>query len=481
MSTQTSDIMKHVLGGEDKARLLNAFFVAYKTGRIIDENNPTFQRQCRNFFNQMITIASEANRVTIKTSSGRYFVNEKMIRFDDTGLSGAASVVSEWQTLGVGGVTFAAEITLEQTVKFFIFMSSIKPDSHNLESLSARLKAEKLSNINLLSLEEIDSNKQILSNDDRQRFRESARASFFRAMSTVREVMDSASKDSEINTARTKRVVHSLIDQLVRDEDSLIELTAIKNFDDYTYAHSTNVCIYSLTLGIRLGLDRGRLSHLGFTGLFHDIGKVRLPVDLIRKPDAYDEDDWIQMQQHPLIGAKTILRNLKFDAHVARAARGAFEHHINRDFTGYPSLRYARHKLNLFSRIISIVDTFDALSSGRVYLKKKLASDEVLRKMHFQMNTKFDGFLLKIFNGVIGVYPPGSLVLLTSDELALVLTNNEIDRTCPFVKIIGNREGLHETPEWVDLSLPDQSHRKVVHMIDPERYGLDLKDFILHD
>ncbi|MEA3296816.1 MAG: HD domain-containing protein [candidate division Zixibacteria bacterium] len=481
MKTQAGDSINSVLGKQDKERLLNAFFVAYKTARIIDENNPTFQRQCRSFFDQMKAVASETTRVTIKTVSGRYFVNEKVIRFDDTGLSGAASVVSEWQALGVGGVTFLSEVTMEQTAKFFIFMATIKPDSHNLESLSARLKTEQLSDIYLLSLEEVESDKKSLSDEERQQFREVARAGFFRAMSTVQEVMVSASQGLEINTARTKRVVHSLIDQIARDEDSLIELTAIKTYDDYTYAHSTNVCIYALTLGVRLDLDRGRLSRLGFTALFHDIGKVRLPVDLIHKPEAYDEDDWIQMQQHPLMGAKTILRNLKFDAHVARAARGAFEHHINQDFTGYPSLKHRKRSLNLFSRIISVVDTFDALTSGRVYLRKSLAPDEVLRKMHFQMNTKFDALLLKIFNDVVGVYPPGSLVLLTSDELALVLTNNETNRTRPYVKIVGDRKGLHDTPEWVDLSLPDQSHRSIMHMIDPERYGLDLKDFILHD
>jgi HD-GYP domain-containing protein (c-di-GMP phosphodiesterase class II) len=230
-----------------------------------------------------------------------------------------------------------------------------------------------------------------------------------------------------------------------------------------------------------MGLDRPRLSELGFTAIFHDVGKVRLPADLIRKPDAFNENDWIQMQRHPILGAKTILRNLKFDIHAARAARGAFEHHINSDFTGYPVLHYERRKQNLFSKIISIVDTFDALSSGRVYLKKRIPPDEVFKKMRYQMHVKFDPFLLKLFNDIVGVYPAGSLVLLSSHELALVLTNNDDDKARPMVKILGDREALYEKAEWVDLASPDQMHRGIVRMVDPSRYGIDSRDFILND
>jgi HD-GYP domain-containing protein (c-di-GMP phosphodiesterase class II) len=234
-------------------------------------------------------------------------------------------------------------------------------------------------------------------------------------------------------------------------------------------------------MGIRLGLDRARLSQLGLTALFHDIGKVKLPKDIITKPDAFDENDWIQMQRHPLLGAKTILRNLKLDAHNVRAAVGAFEHHINQDFTGYPLLRHKKRPTNLFSKIIAIVDSFDALSSGRIYLKKSIPPDEVVKKMRYQMKIKFDPFLLKLFNNIIGIYPAGSLVLLTTDEIALILTNNDIDRARPYVKIVGNRSGLLDKPIWVDLSQEGQEHRKLTRMLDPSRYGLDVKDFVLQD
>ena len=101
--------------------------------------------------------------------------------------------------------------------------------------------------------------------------------------------------------------------------------------------------------------------------------------------------------------------------------------------------------------------------------------------MHYQMKIKFDSFLLILFNKIIGIYPSGSLVLLTSNEIAVVLTNNEVNPGCPYVKIVGNRDGLLDNPEWVDLSSENQQHRKIERIIDPEQYGLNVKDFILDD
>jgi len=104
-----------------------------------------------------------------------------------------------------------------------------------------------------------------------------------------------------------------------------------------------------------------------------------------------------------------------------------------------------------------------------------------MKKLRHQMKVKFDPFLLKLFNDIIGIYPAGSLVLLTTDEIALILTNNEQDKSRPYVKIVGDKNGLHKEPLWIDLSLPENGDRKVVRQFDPSRYGLDIKQFILKD
>ncbi len=476
------DLAKRVIGDKTDEKLLTLFFVLYKTARIVDANNATFKNQSETFFTHLSNHCNEYGDITIKAVAGHYFVNERMIKFDEKGSSGAAQVVAEWKTLGIGGLTFDASITLDDVRLFIPFIAAVKPNSSNIEELAARLKVQGHSGVHLLALKREESQqRQHLSDQERKTIRLTARSAFFQAMTTVQELVVNVSQDREINLAKTRRVVQALIDHVSRDESSLLELAAIRDYDDYTYAHSTNVCVYALTMGARLGMDRSRLSQLGFSALFHDIGKVKLPKDLIQKPDAYDENDWIQMQRHPLLGAKTILSRLQLDEHTARAARSAFEHHINNDYTGYPTLRYQHQPLDLFSKIISIVDTFDALSSGRVYLRKSIAPDEVIRKMRHQMAIKFDPFLLKIFTNVVGIYPSGSLVLLSTEEIALVLTNNEQDLARPYVKIVGDRSGLLEEPIWIDLALPENVDRRILRLVDPSRYGLDLKQFILKD
>lgn len=479
--TSYNDLMSRTLAGPQEEKLLNSFFVLYKTARILSPNNETIQNQLASFVEIFGHVAESHDYVAIKVVAGRYFMNERMVRFDDQGLSGAATVVAEWKMLGIGGVRFESAISGEEIIRFFSFMAEVKPSEDKLESLSAKLKEHQFNNVTLLSVNTGNEGETGLPIEVRKKFRSMARDTFFQAMSVVQEVVVNTVLDTDINVSKTKRVVRSLIDHISRDESSLLELAAIKNFDDYTYAHSTNVCVYSLTMGVRLGLDRARLSQLGFSALFHDIGKVKLPTDLITKPDAFDEEDWIQMQRHPLLGAKTILRNLKLEMHTARAARGAFEHHINNDFTGYPILHYQKRTPDLFSKIIAIVDSFDALSSGRVYIKKAISPDVVIKKLRHQMKIKFDPFLLKLFNDIIGIYPSGSLVLLTTDEIALILTNNEQEKARPYVKIVGNQSGLLKDPLWIDLSLPEHADRKVVRAFDPSRYGLDIKQFILKD
>jgi HD-GYP domain-containing protein (c-di-GMP phosphodiesterase class II) len=479
MSDSNEPMVHRSVAGHNEERLLNAFFVLCKTARLVDESNDVFKRQLQILFEILSTVAGERAEVSIKHVSGHFFVNESMVRFDSQGLSGAGDVVNEWHQLGMGGISLEADIEPAELARYFKFMAQIKPSGTDLTGLAARLVDHGLSQIRLLSAEEEKDEPSVSDNDQRLVFRTMARNTFFKAMSVVQDIVAGARDGQEINAARTKRVVHSLIDHISRDQHSMIELTAIRDFDDYTFAHSTNVAVYSLTMGVRMDFDRARLSQLGFAALFHDVGKVKLPHDLVRKPDAFDENDWVQMQRHPLLGAKTILRGLKLDLYAARAARVAFEHHINSDFTGYPTLHHNRRQPNLFSRIISVVDTFDALSSGRVYLKTQMAADQVLKKMRFQMTSKFDPFLLKLFNDIIGVYPAGSLILLTSEEIALVLTNNDKEPLKPYVKVVGDRNGLLGEPLWLDLSLPENADRKVVRQIDPTRYGLNIRDFVL--
>jgi len=468
-----------VLAGRDEEKLMYAFFAIYKTARIYEQNNAVFQNRLDSFFTQFGKIAKETGDISIRVVADRFHINEKMVLFEDSEPSGAVETATEWEMLGIGGVRFGRRITRKELGMFFVSVSTVKPTSGNLKLLSASLNSLGLDMIQLLSNKEVGHQVSLSAEEKRRLNTNMARRTFFQAVSVVQEAVVNTMLDRDINISKTKRVVHTLVDHISREESTLLGLASIKDFDDYTYAHSANVSVYALTLGVRIGLDRARLSQLGFAAFFHDIGKVKLPRDLITKPESYDENDWIQIQLHPLLGTKTILRNMKLDVHTARAARCAFEHHINNDITGYPALHDHPRRPNLLSKIITIVDAFDSLTCGRLYMKKAFPADVAFKKMRFQMQNKFDPFLLKLFDDVIGVYPVGSMVLLTTNEIALIHSNN--DRARPCVSIVGNRDGILENPYWADLSQQEHAHRSIIRTVEPARYGINTKEFILRD
>ena len=174
MTTLTSEQQPRILGGKLEQQLLTAFFVVYKTARIIDENNRTYIRQCQTFYKLLSQISKDSDCVAIKTVSGRYFVNDRMVKFDDTGLSGAMAVVREWKAIGLGGVILDNEIDENDTSRLFKFLSGIKPGSDNIDELSSRLKTAQLSHVKLLSAREVNAEHSGTTEEVRKEFRVAA-------------------------------------------------------------------------------------------------------------------------------------------------------------------------------------------------------------------------------------------------------------------------------------------------------------------
>lgn len=478
---ETARIEKDIieLAGKDEIAFLNSFFILFRTAQYTEPGNVTFQTQSSKFYINFRRLVDEHGVVSIKVIAGRILVRDRLVKLDSDGMVRARETTDRWRLVGIGGIVLDDSLDNRQIDKFACLVADIEKAGRNREDIIKSLSDLGIEGITLLAIEE-KRKEPVVPEEKRIMMRRTARASFFRAITVVQNAMLKTANDEAFDFNQAKRVVHSLIDRISEDESMLLELTNIRDFDEYTYAHCANVCVYSLTMGIRLELDRQRLSQLGFAALFHDIGKVKLSEDLIRKPQIYDENDWIQIQKHPILGAKTILRNLEFNQHTARAAIVALEHHINVDNTGYPVLKRKR-PLNLFSRIVSIADTFDALSSGRVYLTKKIPPDEVMRKMMYQITVRFDAFLLKLFIDIIGVYPVGTLILLSGNELGAVSRNNQNNLARPVVKLIGNRSGPYKEFIELDLSASENSDRQILRIIDPADYNVDIKSIILSD
>jgi HD-GYP domain-containing protein (c-di-GMP phosphodiesterase class II) len=279
-------------------------------------------------------------------------------------------------------------------------------------------------------------------------------------------------------------VVQGIVDQILSEETSLMGLTTIRDYDDYTFTHCVNVCIFSVALGRRLGLTRIQLYDLGFSALFHDIGKSRVPIDIIQKPDMLTEDEWRLVAAHPWLGVLARFQLREHSVFPYRSMLVAYQHHMKRDLTGYPrSLRMV--DMTFYSKIVAVADGFDAATSRRVYTTTPLSPAEVLQEMRDNPRRGMDPVVVKAFVALLGIYPVGTLVVLDSFELAIVHAVNPIPEMLsrPIVRIVSDDMGNVEHPgRLLDLAEKTEAGnftKSIIKTADPERYGIRVGDYFL--
>jgi HD-GYP domain-containing protein (c-di-GMP phosphodiesterase class II) len=240
----------------------------------------------------------------------------------------------------------------------------------------------------------------------------------------------------------------------------------------------------ALSLGRRLGLSRSELVDLGMAAFFHDLGKLDTPLEILNKPARLSEGERQIMELHPQQGAEKLLHLREFQRLPLRAVHVALEHHIREDQAGYPR-SFKRADVNLFSKIVKIVDYFDAITTKRVYRSGVLTRAEALNLMLEQSGREFNPVILKAFVNLMGVFPIGTLVLLDTREAAIVMDVNPDAKLIlrPRVKLISDGEGNRVDGAEVDLSDRDpvagNFPRSIVKALDPVKYGIEVSDYFL--
>jgi putative nucleotidyltransferase with HDIG domain len=288
--------------------------------------------------------------------------------------------------------------------------------------------------------------------------------------------------DLKINT--TRRLMQSLYNHIVENESFVYGLTNLKNYDEYTLNHSVNVCTLAIALGRHLGLDRNELVDLGTSAFFHDVGKTETPLEIINKPGKLTPEEREIVERHPHLGAQRLIQSTEFQHLPVRALNVALEHHIRADQSGYPKA-FKRQSANLFSRIVKIVDYFDAITTPRVYRKKAFSRQEALAHMAEKSGTEFDPVIFKVFSNMLGAYPVGTLVALSTGEIGIVFeANPEASQVLrPMVKLITDRSGNRIDGDVVDLTESDPRTsfylRTILKALDPETYGVRISDYFL--
>jgi hypothetical protein len=234
-----------------------------------------------------------------------------------------------------------------------------------------------------------------------------------------------------------------------------------------------NVCILMLALARAIGLPRERAIALGIGGLLHDVGKVKVPQEVLQHDGALDEDQWRQIRRHPIDGAGLILVTTRDPLHPAVSV--VLEHHAAYDGSGYPSLNGHRAP-SMPARLVAVADSFDALTSKRSYRKPE-ERRQALSLLQAGAGRSYDPRVVRMFVRLLGLFPVGSLVQLSGGEIGVVIRNHDRLLARPTVRLVLDRHGDATEPVEVDLAERDPDGdflRSVQRSIDPVEVGVEM-------
>lgn len=311
-----------------------------------------------------------------------------------------------------------------------------------------------------------------------------ARKTYSHALTSILSMSAKSGVKKKVGIQKSKRVVQGMIEILAKDESILLGMSTIRNYDDYTYTHSVNVAILGMCIGRRLGLSRHLLEQLGLSGLFHDLGKVDVPIELISKTSKLTEDEYEKVKTHSINSVRQIIRLNADHTLKAKLVLPPFEHHLGIDLSGYPQTN-RRVPVSLLGRIIAVADHYDAMTSSRSYRKVPISPDVALKIMMESAGTVLDPVVLKIFIEMMGIYPVGSLLVLDTKEVALsARTPEDADSGRPIVCILSRgRDNKIRKSKYVDLSDRDSQSgefvRNIIECYHPSVFGIQPADFLV--
>ncbi len=303
-----------------------------------------------------------------------------------------------------------------------------------------------------------------------------ARKIYEEARCVVRDFFDTVRSGGEVDGDAARETVSRMVDSIFRNPDALLSLARLKSFDDYTAHHCLNVAVLALHLGAALGVLQAELLRLGIGAILHDLGKVRVPADLVKKQHGLSGAEFELVKTHVAQGADIILRspNLPEDAALV-----ALNHHERYDGSGYlRGLRGAA--IGKFGLIVTVADVYDAMTSERSY-KKRIAPAQAVKRIYEWAGSYFHPVHVRRFIQCVGIYPTGSLVQLDSGETGVVVRQNRGQALRPWIRLCRDHTG-RPVPQGtdVDLRAPDASGRKahsrsVQRVLHPEDRDVDVE------
>jgi HD-GYP domain-containing protein (c-di-GMP phosphodiesterase class II) len=466
------------LAGRQGTLLVHALHILMKTAQIHEPTNVAVEQPVARVMEALNGMGLE--EVCLQVRGDHVYLGETRLKIDIESFHSVLWLIEEMQRREVGSILFKDSVGPEEIKRFAYLFVQLDPNAPDpYEALAEQMRSARIAAIEIEKYRE----ETVAVPEAPRDLKEAAKETYARAVSVVTEVVNDSKLGKAVGFRKAKRLVQSLVDFLFQEEHTLVGLTTLRCYDEYTHNHSVNVCILSLMLSSRLGYSRKQLSDMGVAFLFHDLGKVNVPLDVLNKPSGFTEEEWNIMRTHPVQGVKTMIKMKGLgDPMISMMVSASFEHHLGYDGTGYPKL-VTPWPQSLIGRIAAIADCYDAMTASRVYRREPMSPENTLQFMLKQSGTSFDPGLLKLFINSIGIYPIGTLVLLDTRELAVVVQANARRIHRPKVKLITNRAGDEVDGEVVDLAACEERtgryDQSILRVVDNTKYNIDVSRYFV--
>jgi putative nucleotidyltransferase with HDIG domain len=448
--------------------LLRRFGAALRGVQLYSPTHPIVTRNLDALVEGLKTLHKEEPAVVIGLLGDELIVGDQPMPKTSATMG---ELIRRLKALGIERITFTREVTADEIKAFVGRFGEVEKTAGrpSQENPAAQLESASIKVGRVTIAERAP---------DQTTDASTIRKFYGEAVAVASKVWESARADEHPDPSSAQTMIDGLSQAVVQNRHMLMALTALKDYDNYTFTHMVNVAILTMAQARALGIEGPLLREFGMAALMHDIGKVKTPDEVLNKPDKLTNEEFAIMKRHTIDGAE-ILRSTPDIPPLSPVV--AFEHHLRIDGTGYPD-GVSRPTLNLATMLCGISDVYDAMRSKRKY-QQAFPSERILAVLKGNDGSQFDKHLVRRFVQVMGIYPVGNLVKLNTDEVAVVLRVHAPDPFRPKVRVLFDANGSRlEIPRDINLWETEQGSSKgassVIAPLNPADYNIDPLTFV---
>jgi len=433
-----------------------AFSAALKGLRLYPLQHPAIEKQVQNLLSALTVLFRQKQAVRLGLLDGVLFVEEHLFVEDSPAADEIASLLKNYE---IEVLEFHLGVTPDELRALIGLLHQGTPKGGAFEEGLSKAGCRHIRPFTVQKAEEAPETHP--------------RKIYGRALKVVDTIFQDVRMGKIPSSTEAMEVVRSMVQLTLAEPHALFALSMLKDYDNYTFTHSVNVSVIALAVGRACGLSEEELRTLGLGGLLHDLGKLKIAVEIITKPGRLTEEEFNEIKTHPRTGAELVREMEGVTPEVKDIVLG---HHLRYDRSGYPEA-CKEDALSPLVDMAAIADTYDAITTLRSYQRPMTPRKAISRMREVIATGGLNPQFVEQFVASLGTYPVGSLVRLDSNEIGLVVWVDTRDPDSVRLKILFDENGqLLAEPRRLDLLGADS--RRIVAEVDPFAKGIEVADYL---